>query len=76
MTRAEIALAKATRDDLASGRARNRRELAGARQGDVAAALGVTRQAVSKWESGQSVPSAAHALEYGKLLRQLAKRAA
>lgn len=45
-------------------------------QCEAADALGVTRAAVSHWEAGRSVPSAEHALAYGRLLRQLGKAAA
>lgn len=76
MRPADLAFVAATRADLASGRARESRESAGARQADIADALGVSRQAVSKWESGLCSPSAPHALAYGKLLRQLGRKAA
>lgn len=39
-------------------------------------ALGVSHQSVSAWERGLSVPSAAHALAYGRLLASLARPAA
>ena len=76
MRAVDLALVSAIRAELADGRARMAREDAGVRQADVAAVLGVSRQAVSKWEAGLCSPSAPHALAYGKLLRQLARRAA
>lgn len=76
MRSADLALVAATRADLASGRARQSRVDAGVRQADVAETIGVTRQAVSKWEAGLCSPSAPHALAYGRLLRQLARQAA
>jgi DNA-binding XRE family transcriptional regulator len=76
MRSADLALVAATRADLASGRARQSRADAGVRQADVAETLGVTRQAVSKWEAGLCSPSAPHALAYGRLLRQLGRKAA
>jgi DNA-binding XRE family transcriptional regulator len=76
MRPADLDLALRTRAALASGAAREAREIAGARQADVAEAIGVSRQAVSKWEAGLCSPSTAHALAYGRLLRQLARRAA
>lgn len=76
MRPAELALAASTRADLASGRAAVHRRAAGARQADVAETIGVSRQAVSKWEMGLCAPSSAHALAYGRLLRQLARGAA
>jgi DNA-binding XRE family transcriptional regulator len=76
MRSSDLALISVTRADLVNGRARGARESAGINQTEMASALGVTRQAVSHWETGRSSPSAAHALAYGRLLRQLAKRAA
>lgn len=76
MRPADLALISATRADLKSGRATIARTAAGIRQFEVAGALGVTRAAVSHWEAGRSVPSAEHALAYGRLLRQLGKAAA
>jgi transcriptional regulator with XRE-family HTH domain len=64
------------RADLASGAARDTRRAARLSQAEVAAELGVARSAVGHWESGRSIPSAEHALAYGRLLRQLARKAA
>jgi DNA-binding XRE family transcriptional regulator len=72
----DLALIAQVRGDLASGRARETRDAAGLTQSEAAAALGVSRQALSKWERGSSVPDTAHALAYGRLLRDLAKLAA
>lgn len=76
MRAADLALIVSIRADLASGAARAERAQAGVNQTEVAAALGVSRQAVSQWETGRKVPSAEHALAYGKLLRQLGRKAA
>lgn len=76
MRAAELELIVTTRADLVSGAARSRREQAGVNQTELARALGVSRQAVSQWESGRKVPSAEHALTYARLLRQLARKAA
>lgn len=76
MRAADVALIAQTHADLTSGRARSVRLAAKIGQREIALALGVTRAAVSHWESGRSVPSAEHALAYGKLLRSLAKAAA
>lgn len=76
MRPSELTLIAQTRADLVSGRARDAREAAGVRQSEVAAALGVSRPAVSQWESGKSAPDTAHALAYGRLLRDLARLAA
>jgi DNA-binding transcriptional regulator YiaG len=43
---------------------------------EIARALGVSRTTVGDWETGRRVPTAAHALAYGRLLRDLAKLAA
>lgn len=43
------------------------RKAAGLTQADVAAKLNVSRQAVSRWESGQSKPSTENLLALGKL---------
>jgi DNA-binding XRE family transcriptional regulator len=72
----DLALIAQTRADLASGRAREARRAAGLHQQEIAGALGVSRQAVTGWEAGKRVPSSVHALAYGRLLRQLARRAA
>jgi DNA-binding transcriptional regulator YiaG len=76
MRQADLAVIAQTRDDLASGRARAARNEARITQAEFASVLGVHRSAVSHWESGRSVPSAPHALAYGRLLRQLGKKAA
>lgn len=76
MRTADLAAVADTRQQLSDGRARQARIAAGVRQAELAAALGVHRSAVGHWESGRCVPSAAHALAYGRLLRQLAGKAA
>lgn len=76
MRPADLTLIAQTRADLRSGRARDARTAAAVRQSEVAEALGVTRTAVSHWEAGRSTPDAAHALAYGRLLRDLARQAA
>ena len=59
-----------------TGRARELRELATVTLAEIGEVCGVSRQAVALWETGQRKPTGTPALEYGKLLRQLAKRAA
>lgn len=76
MRPSDLALIAQTRADLRSGCAREARAAAGVRQSEVAETLGVTRTAVSHWEAGRSTPDSAHALAYGRLLRDLAKLAA
>jgi DNA-binding transcriptional regulator YiaG len=76
MRAAELVLISQTRADLASGAARQAREAVRISQREAAEALGVTQSAVSHWETGRSVPSGDLALAYGRLLRQLARKAA
>lgn len=75
MRAADVVLVARIRADLKSGRARGAREATLAGQREIALALGVTRTAVSQWEAGRSVPSAEHALAYGRLLDRLTKAA-
>jgi transcriptional regulator with XRE-family HTH domain len=70
--RRELALIADVRHRLADGRARAERQAAGIRQAEVAATLQVAPSTVSQWESGVRVPSAAHALAYGAILREVA----
>lgn len=76
MRPADLATVSRIRDDLASGAARQARIISGARQSDVAGELGVSRSAVGHWETGLAVPSAEHALAYGRLLARLGRKAA
>lgn len=76
MRPADLAIVISARADLAAGKAQAARTAAGLSRAEIASALGVSRQAVGSWETGRSVPSAVHALAYGKLLRQLARMAA
>lgn len=73
---ADLALAMRTITSLKTGQARQTREASGASQSDIAAVLGVTRQAVCQWEAGVRRPRVAHAAAYGHLLRRLAKESA
>lgn len=75
MRPSDLAAAVRVRADLASDAAREAREKAGITAADMARALGVSRQAVSSWETGAAVPTLEHALAYGKVLRDLAKAA-
>jgi DNA-binding transcriptional regulator YiaG len=72
---ADLAAVSRTRAALASGTARLAREHAGISRTEMAASLGVSRQAVSKWEAGRGI-TAEHALAYGRLLAKLVKEAA
>jgi transcriptional regulator with XRE-family HTH domain len=76
VTRRDLALITETRAALADGSARSRRTLAGIRQVELAALLGVAQSTVSQWESGKRVPDAGDALAYGRALAALGRRAA
>jgi len=54
---------------------RQLREGAGLSQADVAGALGVTREAVARWELGDRTPRPAMAVRYLALLDRLAGEA-
>jgi DNA-binding XRE family transcriptional regulator len=72
----DLAAAVRIRADLASDAARKTREAAGVTAADIARVVGVTRQAVSSWETGAMVPTVEHALAYGRALAALGRRAA
>jgi len=72
---ADLAAAVRIRADLASDAARERREAAGVTAADMARVIGVSRQAVSSWETGAAVPTLEHALAYGKVLTALIRQA-
>ena len=76
MRPSDLAAAARVRDDLRAGRARERRIAAGVSGADMARVLRVTPQAVFWWETGQSTPTAAHALAYGRVLAALTAPAA
>jgi DNA-binding transcriptional regulator YiaG len=56
-----------------SGKARQLRESAGISQAEVAAAIGVTPAAVSRWEAGARKPTGLAAQRYAQLLDLLAR---
>lgn len=72
----DLSLVAAVRVDLKSGAAKVARQRTHLKQVEIADSLGVSRQSVSQWESGDAVPTDEHALAYGRLLRQLGKAAA
>ncbi|HEY6493302.1 MAG TPA: helix-turn-helix transcriptional regulator [Trebonia sp.] len=75
MKPSDLAFAIEFRAELATGSARARRLEAKVSLSDAARALGVSHQRVSGWERGKAVPSAEHALAYGRLLARLGKAA-
>ncbi len=64
--------ARLGREWINRGIARSIREGSGLTKGDVARALGVSRSAVDRWESGERRPRTEVAAAYGRLLRELA----
>jgi transcriptional regulator with XRE-family HTH domain len=68
-----LELARARRRLPAPAARRHLREAAGLTQQDVAAALGVTREAVALWEAGRRRPRASRAVDYLALLDRLAR---
>lgn len=76
MRPSDLASAARTRALLRSGEAARLRDEAEVTAAELARALGVTRQAVRSWETGAAVPTAEHALAYGKALAALERKAA
>lgn len=68
----DVAVLVWARAALRSGGAANLRVAAGLSQGEVAAAVGVTTSAVSKWEAGQRIPRGEIAMRYARFLAELA----
>ena len=66
-----LARARAYRSLPAPSERREIRELAGLTQSEVAAALGVSAPALSRWETGDRVPRRDHLLQYVGLLEKL-----
>jgi DNA-binding transcriptional regulator YiaG len=75
MTRRDLALLARTRDHCRTGRARAIREASGLTQAEIASPCNVTAGAIYHWETGGRVPRGEAALRYGRLLRDLEKRA-
>lgn len=63
----------AVRERVISGEARSIREGAHLRRADIARAVGVDASTVSRWESGNRLPTGKPALAYGALLDRLAR---
>lgn len=72
MRRADLNLIAEARERAASGLGAELRRRARLSQAQVAAVAGVSRQAVTAWETGHRLPKGKHALAYGRLLRDLA----
>jgi DNA-binding transcriptional regulator YiaG len=71
-----LARAEKLRTMPAPGMRRRIRERAGLTQLDLAAALGVSRPAVSRWEAGQREPRGELGLRYVEILDRLSREAA
>jgi transcriptional regulator with XRE-family HTH domain len=76
MRPADLMVLTEMRESCQSGTARTAREQARLTQREIGSACGVSAQTIALWETGQRTPTGPPALEYGKLLRQLARRAA
>lgn len=76
MRQSDLTAAAVIRAALQSGECRRDRKAARVSAAEIAQALGVSRTTVGDWEAGRKMPTAAHALAYGRLLRDLARRAA
>lgn len=75
MTKAsDVILLAAARRAAATGEAAELRRRAGLSQADMAKPVGVTPQAVARWEHGTRVPRGKAALRYARLLRRLGLR--
>ena len=76
MRQSDLLLVTRTRADLKSGAARTLRVACGLTQTEIAAQIGVSSVAVSRWESGDRTPRGDAALRYARLLAALRKAAA
>jgi len=74
--RSDLQAVISVRAALRSGDARKIRERLGVSAADLARVVGVSRAAVSDWERGRRVPTAGHALAYGKALAAVERKAA
>ena len=66
-----LARAKAASRLPTPSRRRSIREAAGVTQAELAAALGVSKPALERWERGDARPRGRHAAAYAALLEQL-----
>jgi transcriptional regulator with XRE-family HTH domain len=76
MSNSELVLLMEARDAAQSGRGRRIRLAAGLSQAELAAAVGVSPVAISRWEAGDRRPRGGAAVAYAQLLRELAQEVA
>jgi DNA-binding transcriptional regulator YiaG len=76
MRQSDLLLVTRARADLKSGAAREVRVACGLTQTEIAAQVGVSSVAVSRWEAGNRTPRGAAALRYARLLDALQKAGA
>jgi transcriptional regulator with XRE-family HTH domain len=74
-SRTELDLLVEARHAVRSGRAARVRRAAALSQGELAAAVGVTASAISRWETGSRLPQAEPAVAYARTLRRLERAA-
>jgi DNA-binding transcriptional regulator YiaG len=74
VTERDLLFIAAAREAAKTGEARRLREAAGLSQVEVALTVGVTSQAVNRWESRSRSPRGRAAVRYGRLLERLADR--
>jgi DNA-binding transcriptional regulator YiaG len=73
MSTSNVTLLIEARDAARSGRAARLRIAVGLSQAELAAAIGVTAACISRWEHGERKPRGVAAVEYGRVLRELAR---
>jgi transcriptional regulator with XRE-family HTH domain len=74
MNASELVDVARVRSLVKSGAARSIRLAAGVGLYEMAAAAGCDPSTLWRWEAGERVPSAEHAIRYGKVLEELARR--
>ncbi len=74
MTPQDLHALSKMRAALVSGQAERLRRGAGLSRAEVGAAVGVSREAIQKWELGERVPRGAAGLRFARLLARLARQ--
>jgi transcriptional regulator with XRE-family HTH domain len=73
MLKSELLLTIEGRDAARSGRGQKLREAAGLSRSELADLAGVSRPAISRWESRRRVPRGDNAVAYARALREIAE---